>query len=93
MERLRRAVPEPAKEPIPLPHPQAVAVGLSGVWVVNGEALYRLGDGEEPVRIDVGSRPDDVAVGNNYVWVRVCRVDVVARIDPGPLEVGAEPEV
>jgi streptogramin lyase len=93
MERLRRAVPEPAKPPIPLPGPEAVAVGLSGVWVVNGEALYRLGEGEKPVRIDVGSRPDDVAVGNNYVWVSDSRDDVVTRVDPGPLEVGAEPEL
>jgi streptogramin lyase len=92
MERLRRAVPEPAKPPIPLPEPRAVAVGLNAVWVVNGEALYRLGEGDEPQRVPVGSEPDDVAVDNNYVWVSDRTDDTVTRIDPGPLEVGAEPD-
>jgi streptogramin lyase len=82
VERLRRAVPEEAKPPIPLPAPRAIAIGLGKVWVVNGDALFELGGGAEPREIPLGGKPDDVAVDNNYVWVSDEEADAVFRVDP-----------
>jgi len=92
VERLRRRVPEPAEEPIPLPGPRAVAIGLSSVWVVNDDALYELGGGQEPRRIEVGGGPGDVAVDNNFVWVANEEDDSVTRVDPGSIGPDGQPE-
>jgi DNA-binding beta-propeller fold protein YncE len=81
--RLRRDSPVPAKPPIPLPEPRAVAVGLGSVWVVNGEALYKVDPAEgPPTKIEVGAGPGDVAIDNQWVWVANEEDDTVTRIDP-----------
>lgn len=79
---LNRPVEKRGKGPIPLPHPKAVATGLSSAWVVNGESLFRLGGSREVDPIEAGKEPDDVAVDGNYVWVSDVAGDVVIRLDP-----------
>ncbi|MBA2523287.1 MAG: hypothetical protein H0V25_08135, partial [Solirubrobacterales bacterium] len=89
--RLRRDSPVQAKEPIPLPGPRAVAVGLSSVWVVNGEALYEVGGGAVPQPIEVGDKPTDVTVDNNFVWVSNEEGDSVTRVDPSSIDADGRP--
>jgi streptogramin lyase len=93
VERLRRAVPEEAKPPIPLPSPRAIAIGLGKVWVVNGDALFELGGGAEPTEIPLGEKPDDVAVDNNFVWVSDEEADAVFRVDPFSLGSDGAPDI
>jgi streptogramin lyase len=98
VDRLRKGNPTAFSDPIPLESAQAVAVGFESIWVVNGDALYRLDPGEDPapVRIDVGADPVDVAVDPNYVWVSNAGDGTVMRIDPrkdevtGTVEVGSD---
>jgi class 3 adenylate cyclase/streptogramin lyase len=64
--------------------PDAIAAGEGGdVWLVNSEAgtitPVRDGEIEEPIR--VGSRPVDVAVGEDAVWVADQGDGTVTRID------------
>lgn len=84
VDRLRLGNLKPFAEPTPLQAPRAVAVGFGSIWVVDGQALYRLdpGEGAAPQRIDVGSGPDDVATDGSYVWVSDEDSDQVTRIDP-----------
>jgi streptogramin lyase len=91
LDRLRLRVPEPAKQPLPLPSPRAVAIGLGKVWVVNGDALYEIGGGREPLRIEAGQKPDDVAVDNNYVWVSDEEGGTVTRVDPSAVSADGQP--
>jgi hypothetical protein len=65
--------------------PDAFAVGDEGVaWVVNREAgtvtPVRDGRPREPIR--VGTRPVDIAVGQDAVWVADQADGTVTRIDP-----------
>jgi YVTN family beta-propeller protein len=84
VDRLRKGRPERYSTPIPLPTPRSLAVGFESIWVVNGDALYRLnpGAGSDPLRIPVGSGPSDVVVDPNSVWVSNEGDDTVMRIDP-----------
>ena len=87
---LSRPVEKRGKGPIPVPSPRAVATGLSSVWVVNGESLFRLG-GERTVEpIEAGEEPDDVAVDGNFVWVSDVEGDAVIRVDPIGSSIGGE---
>ncbi|MFN8151736.1 MAG: protein kinase [Solirubrobacterales bacterium] len=79
---LSHPVEKRGKGPIPVPGPKALATGLSSVWVVNGESLFRLGGSREVVAIPAGQEPDDVAVDPNYVWVSDFAGDAVIRFDP-----------
>ncbi len=98
VDRLKKGNPTAFADPIPLESAQAVTVGFESIWVVNGEALYRLDPGEEskPVRIEVGARPEDVTVDPNYVWVSNEGDGTVMRVDPrrnevtGTIEVGSD---
>ena len=100
VDRLQKGRPESFADPVDLPEPRRVAVGFNSIWVVNGEKLYRLdpdrGD-SEPLPIDVGAGPADVAVDLDYVWVANEEEGTVVRVDPvlnevtGKVEVGAEP--
>jgi DNA-binding beta-propeller fold protein YncE len=91
LDRLRKAVPEPAKQPLPLPSPRAVAIGLGKVWVVNGDALFEIGGSRPPLRIEAGEKPDDVAVDNNYVWVSDEDGGTVTRVDPSQISADGQP--
>ena len=99
VDRLKKGNPTPFADPIRLETPRAVAVGFESVWVVNGDALFRLDPGEDkdPERIAVGVDPEDVAVDPNFVWVANEGDGSVMRIDPatnevsGTIDVGAEP--
>jgi streptogramin lyase len=100
VDRLRLGTPKQADAPVPLKAPRAVAVGFGSIWVVNGQALYRLDPGEAgaaPVRIEAGDGPGDVAVDDRYVWVADELGDRVTRIDPssntatGSVRAGDEP--
>ena len=100
VDRLRLDAPKQADAPVPLEGPRAVTVGFGSIWVVNGQALYRLDPGEPgsaPIRIEAGDGPDDVAVDDRYVWVadesgnRVTRVDPASNVATGSVEAGDEP--
>lgn len=95
VDRLRKGRPEKYADPIPLDSPRALAIGFESIWVVNGDALYRLdpGEGTEPLRIPVGSNPDDVAIDPNYVWVSNEGDGSVMRIDPTTNKVSATVDV
>jgi DNA-binding beta-propeller fold protein YncE len=77
----------PAKlqgDSIPIPSPRSLAAREGELWVVNGEALYRVGeDGADSLRIEVGGKPDDVATGGDSVWVTDEDGDAVSRFDAG----------
>jgi DNA-binding SARP family transcriptional activator len=74
--------------------PSAVAVGPSGVWVVNGHdgTLSRI----DPVRrtltdtIGVGGAVTDVAVTESDVWVSSIEPPALIRVDPRLSSVGAK---
>jgi YVTN family beta-propeller protein len=91
VDRLRKGRPEKYSTPIPLATPRALAVGFESIWVVNGDALYRLnpGAGSDPMRIPVGADPGDVAVDPNFVWVSNQGDDTVMRIDPTTNKISA----
>ncbi|MEJ7876197.1 MAG: protein kinase [Solirubrobacterales bacterium] len=82
--------------------PRSVAYGDGGVWVACIEAGTVLRIDEQEGRVEgrpiaAGSRPNDLAVGNDGVWVIDNLEGVVRRIDPDtltaddPIEVGARP--
>jgi serine/threonine protein kinase len=93
---------KPARDPEPIPHPSAVAVGFGSVWVTSastGELLrYAPGHRQEPIRISVGAQPSDVAVDDRWVWVANREDGTVSRVDPetnrdrGTFEVAPGPE-
>lgn len=100
VDRLRFGAPKQADPPVPLEAPRAVAVGFGSIWVVNGDALYRLDPGEPgsaPIRIPAGEAPDDVALDGRYVWVADETGDRAIRVDPdsnsatGSVVIGDEP--
>ena len=95
VDRLRKGRPEKYSTPIPLKSPRALAVGFESIWVVNGDALYRLdpGEGGKPLRIPVGSNPEDVEVDPNFVWVSNEGDDTIMRIDPTKNQVSATVKV
>ncbi len=95
VDRLRKGRPEKYSTPIPLDSPRAVAVGFGSIWAVNRDALYRLnpGEGGKSVRVPVGSKPSDVAVSPNFVWVSNEGDDTVMRIDPRTNRVSATVDV
>jgi DNA-binding beta-propeller fold protein YncE len=79
---LSRPVEKRGKGPIPVPSPKAVATGLSSVWVVNGESLFRLGGDREVDPIAAGEDPGDVAVDGNFIFVSDFAGDAVIKFDP-----------
>ena len=101
IQRLKLRRPVPQKEPVALPSARAVAVGPTSTWAVNGEALFEVGGGRQPRRVEVGEGPSDVAVDKDYVWTTnedegsVSRVTIASLASGDPevktVEVGEEP--
>ena len=82
--------------------PRAVSYGDGGVWAVCIEAGTVLRINDETGRVEgkpipAGTRPNDLAVGQDGIWVIDNLEGVVRRIDPktlepgNPIEVGARP--
>ena len=79
----------PAGEPDRIPAPSSVAIGLESVWVSSRseDEVFDFGpeSREDPIRIDVGAAPSDIAV-DEQVWVANEGDSTVSRVDPGSLE-------
>lgn len=82
--------------------PQSIAFGDGSVWVacIDAGTVLRIDAEAEEVTgkpIEAGTRPNDLAVGEDGVWVIDNLEGVVRRIDPNdltagaPIEVGARP--